>query len=486
MGLMGHPVPDAYSADVLGEVEVIKGPASILYGTNAIGGVVNMKTKRMVTDGFKTRLRISAGNYDVKRLVVQNGGKYNKWDYYLTYGRRSTAGHRPHSAFSSSAYHMRLGYEINNNISISLVGKAVPFYMEDPGYEGEEEGSEYDIFRGDLTLSTYMDFSKIILDYQVFRNQGEHKISDGFHSTDFCEGFLLKNHIYLISNNSTTIGMDYKRYGGELIEVFKPSLIGKDFNVNELAVYTLSEQNIGSFKVSAGLRGEKHSIYGWVTVPHLGIVFNVNQKLTLLSSYGEGFRSPTIRELYLFPAPNELLQPEESNTIEFGANYKLNSVLMVSADYYYSSGENRIETVGVWPNQSLRNSGKYKYNGFETNIKYLPFSGMQITFNGSLFNSDNPVSNQPGMQMQLALNYHRKYFSVSGSVDYVGELKYFENGSYQTLPNYGIINFGCEAVPAKNLNLFVQIRNLNDVEYMTMIGYPMPGRTIETGLIYDF
>ncbi len=486
MGLMGHPVPDAYSADVVGEVEVIKGAASILYGTNAIGGVVNMKTKRVMSDGFTTRIRMARGNFNVKRLVIQNGGKFDRWDYYLTFGQRSTIGHRPHSAFSSKAYHVRLGYEVRPNLSLSLVGKAVPLHMEDPGREGGDTGLAYDIVRGDLTLSARLNLSRLKLNYQVFHNQGEHEISDGFHSTDFCDGLILKHHLYFLQGNSTTIGVDYKQYGGKLIQVFKPTLVGKRFDVRETALYILSEQTIKQIKISAGLRGENHSVYGWVTVPHVGISVNVSPALTFYGSHGEGFRSPTIRELYLFPAPNEQLKPEESVTTEIGTTYELGSNLTVTGDYYITTGVNRIETLGAWPNLELRNSGEFNYHGIEANLKYLPFRGMQVAFNGSVFYADDPVANQPGSQMRISVSYHRKYYTMRGNVDYVEGLQYFERGSYKTLPDYTLINIGLEAVPINHVNIFVQVKNLADVEYLTMAGYPMPGRTLEGGVIFDF
>ncbi|MFH1853601.1 MAG: TonB-dependent receptor [Candidatus Neomarinimicrobiota bacterium] len=486
MGLMGHPVPDAYAADVISEVEIIKGAASILYGTNALGGAINMKTRRVAVQGLETRLRLSGGSYGVRRMVFQHGGRLGQWDYFATYGSRSTNGHRPHSAFDSQAWHLRVGYEINPDFYLALVGKSVPFHMEDPGPEGGVTGLEYDITRSDLTLTARIDLTTIKLDYLIFHNLGEHEISDGFHSTDFCDGLILKHHFHLLKGNSTTVGLDYKNYGGKLIAVFKPGLVGEKFTVTETAGYLLSEQNLGRLTTSAGLRREIHSEFGAVIVPYLGASFRINERLMLTGSQGSGFRSPTIRELYLFPAPNTELKSEQSKTSELGLNYRPGRRLTVDLTTYRSSGHDRIETVGIWPNQELRNSGEFDYRGLDLALKLNPRRGLHLGLNAGWFGSDNPVVNQPEWQLSSTLGYHRQYFTIRGNLKQVVGVKYFDSGAYHRLPAYSVVNMGIEVTPIKTLALNLQVKNLLNSDYQSMVGFPLPGRSLEGGVFFDF
>ena len=62
-GLMGHPIPDAYQTMMAEKVEVVRGPASLLYGSNAMAGVVNIVTRQMNEDGCKTNIRLQGGSY---------------------------------------------------------------------------------------------------------------------------------------------------------------------------------------------------------------------------------------------------------------------------------------------------------------------------------------------------------------------------------------------------------------------------------------
>jgi outer membrane receptor protein involved in Fe transport len=92
MGLMGCTIADEFSTDGVERIEVIRGPGSFLYGTNAIGGVINIIPKRIRTDGFETRLSAGYGEFDSRTLSASHGGKTGRFDYYLTAGSRRTDG----------------------------------------------------------------------------------------------------------------------------------------------------------------------------------------------------------------------------------------------------------------------------------------------------------------------------------------------------------------------------------------------------------
>ncbi len=481
MGLMGHPVPDTYSAAVVGEVEVIKGAGSIIYGSNAMGGVVNMETKKIAKDGFDTRLRLSGGSYDINRLMLQQGGKLNAWDYFLTYAHRSTRGHREHSAFESEAYHLRLGYEVSHDIYISVVGKEVPFYSEDPGKQGSETGNKYNIRRGDLALATGINLDWVQFDYQIFTNWGEHKISDGFHSTDFCDGLQLHNHLSIFPGNLTTLGFDYRDYGGELLSYSDSARLG-DYGVSETAVYLFSEQELTVVRINGGVRGEWHSEYGNIIVPQFGVDFRISKGLTIYTSAGKGFRSPTIREMYLFPGPNKDLRPEESFTIESGVQYAPHRTFSTSVAVYRSTGKNKIEITGNWPVMKYINGGVYKYSGLELSSKVIPVRGLQLGINASWFISDKPVASQPANHYRITLSHHQRYFTVRANWEAVQGIQYSENGNYYTMPSYAVVNLGLDILPWKLVSLTLHVDNLLNSEYETMPGYPMPGRTLEAGL----
>ena len=94
MGMMGHPIPDAYSLDGVERIEVVRGPASFLYGTNAMGGVINIVSKRSTEDGFNTQVSAGMGSFDTRNYRIAHGGKSGIFEYHVTAGRNETDGHR--------------------------------------------------------------------------------------------------------------------------------------------------------------------------------------------------------------------------------------------------------------------------------------------------------------------------------------------------------------------------------------------------------
>lgn len=72
MGLMGHPIADAYQSLMAERVEVLRGPASVLYGSNAMGGVINIVTRQLHEEGVKTNLNLGYGSFNTLQSEVTN------------------------------------------------------------------------------------------------------------------------------------------------------------------------------------------------------------------------------------------------------------------------------------------------------------------------------------------------------------------------------------------------------------------------------
>ena len=84
MGLMGHPIADAYQSMMAERVEVLRGPASVLYGSNAMGGVINIVTRKMQEDGVKTNAQIGYGSYNTLQTEVSNRVRKGRFSSVVT------------------------------------------------------------------------------------------------------------------------------------------------------------------------------------------------------------------------------------------------------------------------------------------------------------------------------------------------------------------------------------------------------------------
>ncbi|MBQ1909816.1 MAG: TonB-dependent receptor plug domain-containing protein, partial [Bacteroidaceae bacterium] len=114
-GLMGHPIPDAYQTMMAERVEVLRGPASVLYGSNAMGGVVNIITRQAQQDGQQTSFQLGAGSYGTLQGEAVNRLKYGRFSSVVGINYQRTDGHRANSNFASTAGFVKLGYELSDN-----------------------------------------------------------------------------------------------------------------------------------------------------------------------------------------------------------------------------------------------------------------------------------------------------------------------------------------------------------------------------------
>ena len=114
MGLMGHPIADAYQSMLAEKVEVVRGPASVLYGSNAMGGVINILTKKHREDGFNGNARVSYGSYNTLNSEVSLRGRKNGFSSVITGSYNRTDGHRANMGFEQYGGYAQLGYEFSD------------------------------------------------------------------------------------------------------------------------------------------------------------------------------------------------------------------------------------------------------------------------------------------------------------------------------------------------------------------------------------
>ncbi|WP_279096086.1 TonB-dependent receptor [Bacteroides acidifaciens] len=114
MGLMGHPIANAYQSMMTERVEVLRGPASVLYGSNAMGEVVNIVTRKQQEEGVNTNMQVGYGSYNTLQTEFANRVKKGRFSSIVTGSYNQTDGHRPDMEFEQYGGYAKLGYEINS------------------------------------------------------------------------------------------------------------------------------------------------------------------------------------------------------------------------------------------------------------------------------------------------------------------------------------------------------------------------------------
>jgi iron complex outermembrane receptor protein len=133
MGIFGHPLPDSYVASDVERVEVIRGPASLLYGSNAMGGVINIITKKQDKEGLEANAHFMYGSYDTRKYMGSAGFKKGRMSLFASVNHDQTDGHRRNSDFKITNGYIKAGYEISDNIDFTSDFSLAGFDSRDPG-----------------------------------------------------------------------------------------------------------------------------------------------------------------------------------------------------------------------------------------------------------------------------------------------------------------------------------------------------------------
>lgn len=476
-GIFGHPLADAYVASDVQKVEVIRGPASMLYGSNAMGGVVNIITRQNETTGVNGSLGASYGSYNTQKYYGTIGYKEKKFDAFASINHDRTDGIRENTDFKITNGYTKLGYQINEKFSVMADLMLADFVANDNGPVSNPAAFNIDIFRGKTSAALVNKFSKSEGALKLYHNFGKHKLSDGFRSTDRNSGIMLYQTLKLFAGNALTIGTDLKQYGGEANTGMAKDTLK---TVNEIAGYIYTQQQLADIiTLTGGIRLENNSVWGSQWVPTAGIAISPTSFTTFKASVAKGFRSPTIMELYLY-APNAELKPEKMMNYELSwLQALLDHKMRFELTGYIAEGDNLIQVAGTPPNMKRENVGDFNNRGFEVSLNYMPISGLHLHSNYSYLYQEKITLAAPRHQFNINANYSYKIWNFFTSLQQIDRLHTRLNP--ESRQSYTLLNARVASRPFKKVEFFAAANNLLNREYEINYGYPMPKTNFSAG-----
>jgi len=476
-GIFGHPLPDAYVASDVEKVEIIRGPASILYGSNAMAGVINIITKKQKEDGLKLNAGASYGSYNTQKYYGTIGYKKDKWNVFVSANHDQTDGIRANTDFNISNGYAKVGYELNQHFNLNADYSIAKYNANDNGTIYAPAPFNIDITRGKAALSLDNKFENADGSLKIYHNFGEHTLSDGFHSTDRNSGVMLFETFRFFKNNSITVGTDFKQFGGI---ANRGAAANQLKTVNEFAVYAYTQQLLfEKLTLSGGLRFENNSVYGNELIPMVGLSYVQNANTSFKASVSKGFRSPTVMEMYLY-APNSALLPERMLNYEISwLQSLLDNKIQTELTAFMVEGENLIQVVP--PVVTMRqNIGTFNNKGIEFSAKYFVTKSLTLQGNYSFVDIEKAVLAAPRQQANLSANYRYKIWNFNLSAQHINEL-YTRILPTPVTQSYTLLNARVSVKPIKMLDVFVMANNLLNQQYEINYGYPMPGTYFNAG-----
>lgn len=477
-------------------VEVVKGPRSSLYGSEAIGGVIQIFTRKGTQEGIKPFASLTYGSHETYKANAGLNIKNNKNWANLSVAGMKTQGLDATAApvetdkdgYENYSVSLNAGHQFNDQLSVDMNALHI---------EGETEI--------DNTLTSGQEpYTKLLesvygvgLNYQA--NQlWNTKLKVGY-SQDKQEGYIKTgldnvyetqketiswlNTLAFNKNHNLVLGTDYLK--DKISGVNGPSLFDKKSRDN-FGYFAQYLGNINNFDIEAALRLEDNEQYGDHTTGNVALGYQVNEALKTYVSYGTAFRAPTFNELYYpqdeWGGGNPNLNPEESENIELGFKGNIGNV-----NWALNGFRNDIDQMIVgWP---AINVDKALIKGievelgqaigqFDWNVNYT----YQEPENRSGVNKGKQITNIPQQIFNLSADYNFDKWIVGGAVHAEDKRYSADNKSYMGSFATADVRLTYQATP--DISVQAKLANMFDKEYQTTQGYNQDGRTAWVTLRY--
>ncbi len=485
-----------YPVDNIERIEVVRGPASALYGASALGGVINIITREGKGESAG-EASVSYGTFNTQIYRLSHGGKVSDIDYFVTGSRNTSDGDRENSECS--------GYNFTGKVNVDKLAVSFGWTAQDKGVPGsiawpspqacqDDEkrwvDTTYKFGSGRFNLTGKVFFAN---HWQEFKNPD---ISQDDISDNDQLGLELRQDFTLGESNHLVLGLNWEEDKVDVKDIGGPSRIGGKQSITTKAVYLQDEIKLAeSLTVVLGCRYDNPSAYGDEISPRLSAIYHCADGTRLRAGLGKAFRPPTVNDLYWrdpYAEGNPDLQPEKSIGYDIGAERRFGSSFLGRITLFKNEVDNLItwdDPDGDWIWQPY-NIGEASICGAEAeaDIQFTSCISGDVCYTylsardkGDTY-YDKHIRHKPSHKIGLGLRYKSNFgFAVRLGADYTGSV-YSDRANTAELDDYLLLSTRLSQ-DIKNLGeVFIVGQNLLDEEYQLYEGYPMPGLSVTGGL----
>ncbi|MCX7726247.1 MAG: TonB-dependent receptor [Chitinispirillaceae bacterium] len=495
-GIFGHPIPDAFFPSLIEKVLIIKGGDGVLYGTNAMGGVIVIENKWSEKEGIEVENESTLGSFNTFRqsnVVLYKNSKLNLTSAFSAF---TTDGHRKGADGKSNIATLKTKFNFTDYTNMSLQNKIIYLEAADPGpVIAPYTDHRFEVLRNNFSVSLNTIIKSIKFDLRLWLNYGNHRLYDGFFSNDYVGGIITETNINFFKYFTLIGGIETNLISGEVIDRTPDSAYVKPLieALYQVAPYgQLSYKPNEKLNIVIGSRINYNTKYkgmsllsndtlpfeplykagiGYVFLEHFEFIFNI----------ARNFRQPTIKELYLpFPVASSSLKPEHSFNTNLGLRYK-NEYSTISLNVYRTYAKDLIKYFGIWPSVEVVNIDEIDIPGCEVEIKISPLKNLIIYMTGCYQDVGRFTKQNPNLKVNGSLEYtnYNKLgqFESSVSYEWVSGL-YMNNYKREPLRDIffidGSIRFNLQKLFKLYFEPYLIVRNLLNCKYEYIKYYPMP------------
>lgn len=479
-------------------IEVLRGPQSTLWGTDAMGGVINIVTKRP-GEKFGGSAFAQGGSFGSLRAGASVSGSAERLDFRLAAVHNSTDG-----ISKADEVHGNTEDDAYDSLSISGVGglsigearlQATVLWTEaDAEFDSFFFGAPGNVADGDELSQTEELASNLSLQLPLFDGRLDNLFLIGYSDIDrqsFANGqpgFVSAGDRLVYRYQGTLTANEKNRIA---FGVERETSDAGDIDTSIDGIFALYEwQATDTVTVTAGLRNDDHEQYGNETTGRFAVSLNPRDQVTLRASWGEGFKAPTLFQTTFFccgaTEANANLQPETSEAYDLGVTLRTaDDRGSVGLTYFDQDTRNLIDfsfALGAFENIAAATSdgfelqGQYRFNDWlEASLSYAWIDAKDGS-GAALVR----VPERSG-DLHFAINPDGK-FSSTVSLRYNGE----EQDPNGTVGSWTRVDLAGRYAVSDSVELYARIENLFDRQYQQVIGYGTPGLSGYVGARLNF
>lgn len=501
-------------------IEVVSGPGSSIYGANALGGVVNIITKRAKSKMPSTEYTFQTGSFTTQINRLNFDVKKEKLGLFFSASENNSRGFRENGGFLDNHFLANLDYRLNVASQLVFSGAYAQKKTDIPGmnflplaeFDGQKErlASTPNTFQKDKDIYGQLTYRLALGEKNMLQSNIYSDVKDILFNQP--DGWVEKTLTRERSEGgevqlNTVAGLSL---GGSLHNdyfIFNNQISGEE-QINKkaqnYAFFLEDNLHLKNLTIIPGTRYDRNYIFGAQTNPHLSVIYHLSDKMKFSANLGRAYRAPTFFDLYFprssFTEGNPDLQPEISRGGDWGTEYKLRENFTTRFTYFYYRVKDMIRWApedpnNVWGVWRPFNLDKVTNQGSELEIESQFFTNFITKFNYSYlwsrrfdFTTNRSVLPfyTPVNRFNYQLGYeHHSGWNIFTAVEYVDKQYGSDDKMGLKLPSYTLWDLRL-ARKIINWDFFAGIDNITDKRYIIRAGYPLPGRSYYAGVTMRF